>query len=195
MQTSSVLREMQRSHEHLFFVLQFHRFVVSHNSVEQTRDKKRSRAKTQHQAKCRSVQMDKAAKPSMLSKHYTSHQPRSPSHPISSPRITRIGRIRRYRSAIIHELRDAHEIRYRTYRARRAGSSCPSAGEALRYWAISRGEAALWREGVLDRELRSESWLPSSCCTGAKRSVGGLFDADELEEFDVLSSDASDSVR
>jgi hypothetical protein len=153
------------------------------------------KAKTQHQAQCRFEQTDKATKPSILSKHYTSHRSRSHPHPISSPRMTRIGRIRRYRSAIIHELHDAHEVRYRAYRARRAGSSCPSAGEALRYWAISRGEAALWREGVLDRELRSESWLPSSCCTGPKRSVGGLFDADELEEFEVLSSDASDSVR
>lgn len=48
---------------------------------------------------------------------------------------------------------------------------------------------------MLDRELRCESLLPSSCCTGSRRSARGLFDAEELEEFGVLPSDVSDSVR
>lgn len=79
------------------------------------------------------------------------------------------------------------------YRASRAGSSWPSAGEGDRYWAISRGEVVLWNDGVLDRDARCESLLPSTW-DRSRRSVGGLFDADELTEFGVLSSESVSTV-
>jgi len=53
---------------------------------------------------------------------------------------------------------------------------------------MRRGETLLWKEGVLDREERSESWEPSIWAR-SRRSTGGLLDADDVPLVGVLWSE------
>lgn len=53
---------------------------------------------------------------------------------------------------------------------------------------MRRGDALLWKTGVLDREVRWESCDPSTWAR-SRRSTGGLFDADESPLDDALRSE------